>query len=152
MTPVRLGVPGIRVPLRRGQSVAERAHRGKDAFVVPGSSANVEIIRRALAADPDSLADDVVWHFLSPIPELVAHFEGKETVMNDWPRLLDELTGGTFTKHVLDVWPLGDDIVVAHVAVEMTMDGVHHEGSSAVVYRLADGVVVEGFDIPSATI
>jgi hypothetical protein len=34
----------------------------------------------------------------------------------------------------------------------MTIAGEHHQGSSVVVYRLADGVVSEGFDIPSALI
>ena len=105
-----------------------------------------------LSSDSDAVADDVLWHFLSPIPELVAHFEGRDQAMIDVPKMLDELTGGTFSKRVVDVWPVGSDLVVAHVEVEMTIDGVHHAGSSVIVYRVAGGMVVEGFDIPSASI
>jgi hypothetical protein len=34
----------------------------------------------------------------------------------------------------------------------MTIGDVRHQGSSVVVYRLADGVIVEGFDIPSLSL
>lgn len=116
------------------------------------SGDNVELIRRALASDPTALAGNVVWHFQSPVPELVAHFEGRDAVMNDWPKMLDEATGGTFKKRLVDVWTVGNDLVVAHVEVEMTIDGVQRKGSSVVVYRVLDGAVIEGFDIPSASI
>jgi ketosteroid isomerase-like protein len=115
-------------------------------------ASNEKVVRRALESDPDAVDENVLWHFLSPIPELVAHFEGRAQATVDVPRMLDELTGGTFCKRVEIVWPVGDDLVVAHVEVEMTIDGVHHEGSSVIVYRIADGRVVEGFDIPSASI
>jgi hypothetical protein len=105
-----------------------------------------------LDSDPDALADNIVWHFQSPHPELVTHFEGKEKVLKDWPRMLDDLTDGTFDKRVVDIWPLGEDLVVAHVEIEMTIGDVRHQGSSVVVYRLADGVIIEGFDIPSASL
>ena len=113
---------------------------------------NVELIRRALDSDPDAHADNVVWHFQSPQRELVMHFEGKDKVINDWPRMLDDLTDGTFNKRSVDIWPVGDDLVVAHIELEMTIGDDRHQGSSVVVYRLADGVIVEGFDIPSASV
>ena len=113
---------------------------------------NVELIRRALDSDPDALADNIVWHFQSPHPELVTHLEGKDKVVNHWPRMLDELTGGTFNMRAVDIWPVGEDLVVAHVEVEMTIGDIRHQGSSVVVYRLADGVIIEGFDIPSLSL
>jgi len=113
---------------------------------------NVDVVRHALESNPDSMAEDVLWHFLSPIPELVAHFEGRDQALIEVPKMLDDLTSGSFSKRVIDVWPVGNDLVVAHVEVEMTLDGVHHAGSSVIVYRVAGGVVVEGFDIPSASI
>jgi len=66
--------------------------------------------------------------------------------------MLDEVTSGTFSKRLTDVWAVGDDLVVAHVEVTMTIGGKDHNGSSVVVYRIAGGVVVEGFDTPSASI
>jgi hypothetical protein len=115
-------------------------------------SENAAVVRRALSSDVHAVAEDVVWHFLSPVPELVAHFDGRDQAMTDVPRMLDDLTGGTFSKRVVDVWPVGTDLVVAHVEVDMTIDGVQHSGSSVLVYRLAHGRVVEAFDIPSASI
>ena len=113
---------------------------------------NVELIRNALDSDPDALADDVVWHFQPPQHDLVMHFEGKDKVTNDWPRMLDDLTDGTFNKRAVDIWPVGEDLVVAHFEVEMTIGDVRHQGNSVVVYRLADGGIIEGFDIPSTSL
>jgi uncharacterized protein len=114
--------------------------------------ANVEIVRRALEWDPDVLAEDMVWHFQSPYRDFVAHFEGKHTAMNDWITMRDDATGGTFRQRPVEFWSLAEDLVAVHVDVEMSIGGVRHSGSSVVVYRLADGLVVEGFDIPSRSL
>jgi hypothetical protein len=113
---------------------------------------NVEIVRRAIESDRDAVAENIVWHFQSPIPEQVTHFQGREEVMHNWPQFLNDLTAGTFAKRLVNIWPVGDDLAVAHFEVEMTIDGTHRKGSAVVVYRLADGRVTEGFDIPSASI
>jgi hypothetical protein len=120
---------------------------------VPSTSErNEALVHRALDGDASALAEEVVWHFQSPVPEMVAHLEGRDAVSVEWPKVLDELTGSTFQKRVVDVWPVGDDLVVAHVEVDMTIAGVNHRGSSVVVYRVRNGEVAEGFDIPSALI
>jgi len=114
---------------------------------------NVELVRRAFQSnEPTLLAEGVVWHFLPAASEPPVHFEGREQVTVGWPTMLEQLTSGTFHKQLMDVWPVGEDLVVAHVEVEMTMNGVRRAGSTVVVYRVADGVVVEGFDIPSASV
>jgi hypothetical protein len=120
--------------------------------VTPRSSANVELVRRGFDDDPNAFHESVVWHFQSPVPDLVRHFSGRDELLRDLPRMLDEVTSGTFSKRLTDVWAVGDDLVVAHVEVTMTIGGEDHNGSSVVVYRIAGGVVVEGFDIPSASI
>ena len=113
---------------------------------------NVAVVHRALASDLDAVAEDVSWHFLSPVAELVSHYEGRHQAMVEVPQMLADLTDGTFAKRVIDVLPVGRDLAVAHVEVEMTIEGVEHSGSSVIVYRVAGGKVVEGFDIPSASI
>jgi hypothetical protein len=50
------------------------------------------------------------------------------------------------------VWPVGPDLVVANVHVDMNVKGEHRAGSTVVVYRVANGYIVEGFDVPSALI
>jgi hypothetical protein len=70
---------------------------------------------------------------------------------HDWSRMLDDLTDGTFNKRAVDIWPVGENLVVAHIDVEMTIGNARHQGSTVVVYRLAGGVVIEGFDIPSTS-
>lgn len=120
--------------------------------MTPTQEANVQLVRRAFEWDPAVLADDMVWHFQSPVREFVAHFEGKDHAVNDWVRMRDQSTGGTFTQRVMDIWPVGDDLVVAHVEVDMTIDDVRHQGPSVLVYRLAGGVIIEGFDIPSPSL
>jgi uncharacterized protein len=131
---------------------ARSRQNGQPGQMTSTQRRNVALIRRALDSDPETLSDGIVWHFESANPDLVMHFEGKEQVANHWPRMLDDLTGGTFTKRAVDIWPVGEDLVVAHVEVEMTIDDVRHAGSSVVVYRLMDGGIVEGFDIPSASL
>jgi uncharacterized protein len=137
---------------RSAVSCALPRQNGQSVRVTSTQRGNVELIRRALDSDPDALADNIVWHFQSPHPELVTHFEGKDEVLQDWPRMLDDLTDGTFNKRAVDIWPVGEDLVVAHFEIEMTIGDVRHQGSSVVVYRLADGVIIEGFDIPSLSL
>jgi hypothetical protein len=96
----------------------------QSVLVTSTQRGNVELIRRALDSDPDALADKIVWHFQSPHPELVTHFEGKDKVLKDWPRMLDDLTDGTFNKRAVDIWPVGEDLVVAHLEIEMTIGDV----------------------------
>ena len=42
---------------------------------------NVEIVRRAIESEPDAVAENIMWHFQSPIPEQVSHFQGREAVL-----------------------------------------------------------------------
>jgi hypothetical protein len=52
----------------------------------------------------------------------------KTKVINDWPRMLEDLTDGTFNNRAVDTWPVGEDLVVAHIEVEMTIGDVRHQG------------------------
>jgi ketosteroid isomerase-like protein len=117
-----------------------------------GGESNVAVVRTAFEDEGVSMAEDVVWHFLAAVPELLATFEGRDAVTVQLPEMLHQLTGGTFRSELIDVWAVGDDLAEAHIKVAMDIDGEHHGGSTVVVYRIADGIIVEGFDIPSAAI
>ncbi|MGH8978072.1 MAG: hypothetical protein ACRDV7_08370 [Acidimicrobiia bacterium] len=58
---------------------------------------NVAVVHRGLASDPDAVTDDVSWHFLSPLPDLVSHYEGRHQAMVEVPQMLADLTAGTFS-------------------------------------------------------
>jgi hypothetical protein len=111
---------------------------------------NVELVRRSLEWDQDVLDEHVTWHFQSPYREFVLHTEGRYEFANAWLNIHEGATG--LRQRAAAIWPLGDDLVVAHVEVAMTGDNVPRQDDSVVVYRLADGAVIEGFDIPSASL
>jgi hypothetical protein len=130
-----------------------RVHRRGHPLVHPATQrANVELVRRALEGDQDVLDERMAWHFQSPYRESVLHFDGKYQYTTGWLNLRRAATGDSFRQRAAAIWPLGDDLVVAHVEVAMTENDVPRQGSSVVVYRVADGAVIEGFDIPSAAL
>jgi hypothetical protein len=130
-----------------------RAPRGARQTVnIATQRANVAVVRRTLEWDQDVLDEHMAWHFQSPYREGARHFEGKHAYTTAWLDLRRAATRDTFRQRAAAIWPLGDDLVVAHVEVAMTVDDMPRQGSSVVVYRVADGAVVEGFDIPSASL
>jgi hypothetical protein len=42
--------------------------------------------------------------------------------------MLEDLTDGTFNNRAVDTWPAREDLVVAHIDVEMTIGDVRHQG------------------------
>jgi hypothetical protein len=119
---------------------------------VAAQRANVAIVRRALDSDPDVLDEHLAWHFQSPYRGSTRHFEGKHQYTTEWLDRPHAANEGSFHQRAAAIWPLGDDLVVAHMEVAMTIDDIPHQGSSVLVYRVANGAVVEGFDIPSASL
>lgn len=116
--------------------------------------ANVEIVRRAIEnpAEPGVFTEDVVWHFTGRVPGLASDYRGREAFLSDFLGRLMELTGGSFAVEALDVRAAGAELVVAHLRISMTVDGVTRAGHDVVVYRVIEGKVAEAFDIPSRDI
>jgi hypothetical protein len=70
-------------------------------------------------------------------------------VFTDFFGRLFDITHGTFRVEPLAVLPGGSELVVAHLRISMTINGMSRSGDGVVVYRVIDGLIVEAFDIPS---
>jgi hypothetical protein len=53
-------------------------------------------------------------------------------------------SGGTYAPTLLDVYALGDELVVAHMSESAQIAGEHGAGNVAVTFKLVDGKIVEG--------
>jgi hypothetical protein len=114
---------------------------------------SVEIVRRALTdleALPDLLADDLVWHFAGDVEGIAREHRGKATVFAEFWGKLFEISDGTFAVEPLAIWPAGSELVVSHLRISMTIDGVSRSGDGVVVYRVVDGLITEAFDVPGS--
>ncbi len=111
---------------------------------------NVEIVRRALTdldALPDLLSDDLVWHFYGNLEGIDVDHHGRDHVFTDlWSKLF-ERSDGAFAVAPVSIFPAGDELVMAHVKVTMGLDVEPLD--AVLVYRVRDGRIVEGFDIPA---
>jgi ketosteroid isomerase-like protein len=115
-------------------------------------AANVELVRLALTdleAMPALLSEDLVWHFAGDVDGIGPEHRGRDAVFSDFWGKLFELTDGTFSVEPIEIWPAGPELVMAHLVVSMTTDGVARSVDTAVIYRIVDGLIVEAFDVPS---
>lgn len=115
---------------------------------------NVEIVRRGLEnpADASVFSDDLVWHFTGQLPGLRSEYRGRDAFLSEFLGKTMEITGGTFAIEPLDVRAAGPELVVAHLRITMTVDGLARSGDDVVVYRVIDGKVAEAYDVPSRSI
>ncbi len=117
---------------------------------------NIEMISRIPELIPDRLdeakylfADDFVWTYINPLlPQIEGDYNGVDGLKTFF-RKLGELTGGTFRVRVKNAYPLGDELVVAHAAPGMTLDGETFETDAAVVWRFVDGKIKAAWDTPA---
>lgn len=116
--------------------------------------AKVEIMRPAIEnpAEPGVFADDVVWHFTGRVPGLASDDRGREALLSEFLGRPMALTGESVPVKALDVRAAGEELVVAHLRISMTVDGTTRAGRDVVVYRVIDGKVAEAFDIPAVDI
>ena len=109
-----------------------------------------QLIPHALADAKDLIADEFVWHYFNPaLQELEGNYVGFNGFANFFQKL-GVLTDGTFAVKVCRVIPIGDELVAAHANPTMTFSGGSFESvDAAVIWRLRDNRIVEGWDIPA---
>ena len=119
--------------------------------------ANVELVARVgqhiatgfTAADRDSFAEDVVFHFFnSRLPELAGDHHGLEGISELFERLSDGSEAG-FHNEPHSLTPFGDELVVAYATNTLGFGGAEIDVDAVVVWRVVDGRIHEIWDIPA---
>jgi uncharacterized protein len=117
---------------------------------------NIAIVRRfaqVLEGDfsgaLDLVADDFVWHYFNPQrPDLAGDYVGLDGVRE----FLERVQGPghkTFTVKPVSLMAFGDELVVAHNRIELTLWDSPVEMDAVVVVRVHRGRIVEAWDIPA---
>ena len=98
------------------------------------------------------IADDFVWHYFNPrLTELQGDYRGIEGLKGFFQKLA-EITKGSFQTKVIDIRPIGDELVVTQTCNRLTLEALKGdtiEFDVVVVWRIVNNKIVEGWDIPS---
>lgn len=98
------------------------------------------------------IADNFIWHYFNPrLPELEGEYHGIEGFQGFFAKLL-EITNGSFQANVIDARAVGDELVVTQVCDRLALEALEDdtiETDVVVVWRIVNGKIAEGWDIPS---
>jgi ketosteroid isomerase-like protein len=104
---------------------------------------------RNLDACTNIIADNFVWHYFNPRrPELEGDYRGIEGLKGFFAKLA-EISNGSFQVNVIDSRAVGDELVVTQACNRITWEGNPIEFDAVVVWRIVNGKIAEGWDIPS---
>lgn len=120
------------------------------------SHPNLSILRELniqnLDASRHIIADNFIWHYFNPrLPELHGDYYGIEG-FKDFFVKLNEISNGSFQANVISRSVVGDELVIIQTCNRMALEafeGDTIEINVIVVWRIVDGKIVEGWDIPS---
>ena len=109
-----------------------------------------ELIRSGFADRHDHpFADDFVFHFFnSQLPDLAGDHHGVDGMAELFERL-GELDEAGFRQVHHSLTRCGDELVVAFVTNTVGFGGSTIDVDAVVVWRVLDGVIHEGWDIPA---
>jgi len=95
-------------------------------------------------------ADDFVWHYFNPnLPDVEGDYVGVDGLKNFFATIAQK-TGGTFKVQPVSATPIGGELIVVHARDTMTFKGNSITIDVVVVWRIVEGKITEGWDIPSA--
>jgi ketosteroid isomerase-like protein len=118
---------------------------------------NISIVKRVgsaiqagdIGGARDVLGEDVVWHYFNPrLPELAGDYVGVPAVAAFFESVARR-TGGTFRVEPVSASSAGDELVVTHGRLQLTLDARQIQTDAVVVWRLHNDRVVEVWDIPA---
>jgi ketosteroid isomerase-like protein len=91
----------------------------------------------------DAFAEDAVWHHLGACHH-AGTYRGRQAIIAEIMTSMIQDSGGTYAPTLLDVYAMGDELVVAHMSESAQIAGEHGEGHVAVTFKLVGGKIVEG--------
>lgn len=95
------------------------------------------------------LAENFVWHYFNPeLPDIEGDYIGIEGFI-DFFKKIGGKTKDTFKVSPISATPAGDELVVTHVKDTMQFEGRQQEVDAVAVWRIVDGKITEGWDIPA---
>ncbi len=105
---------------------------------------------RDLDASAALFSDNFVWHYFNPkLADVEGDYIGVEGLKKFFAIIADK-TGGTFNVEPISVMNFGEELVVVHARDTMVFESSSIALDVAVVWRIVDGKIAEGWDIPSA--
>ena len=118
-----------------------------------GSHPNISLLEKLDIRNLDEckniISDNFTWHYFNPeLSELEGDYHGIKE-FNDFFLKLAEIVKGSFKMNVIDSRPAGDELVVTHTCNSLTKDDKHIEFDVVVVWRIVNGKITEGWDIPA---
>lgn len=114
---------------------------------------NVRLLKKLdlgnLEAMGDLFAPDFVWHYFNRnLPDMEGDYFGLEGLQGFFRTLAGKSTG-TFKVEPMSATAYGDELVVAHVRDTMTLEERSLSLDALAVWRMVDGKIAEGWDIPA---
>ncbi len=117
---------------------------------------NISLLERLDIRNLDTckniIADNFIWHYFNPkLPELEGDYRGIEELKIFFAKLA-EISNGSFQVNVIDGRAVGDELVVIQTCNRIkseASEGDAIDTDVVVVWRVVNGKIAEGWDIPS---
>lgn len=95
------------------------------------------------------LDENFVWHYINPrVRELEGDYQGLNGVRFFFKNLRN-LTDNTFEIEPVSIVPFGEEFVVTHANLRLTLESKQIETEAIIVWRVHNGRIFEAWDIPS---
>jgi len=105
---------------------------------------------RDLNASAPLFLNDFVWHYFNPkLPDVEGDYIGVEGLKKFFAVVAGK-TGATFKVEPISATPVGEELVVVRTRNTMELEDNSIAVDVVVVWRIVDGKIAEGWDIPSA--
>lgn len=105
---------------------------------------------RDLNTSASLFSEDFVWHYFNhKLPNVEGDYIGVDGLKKFFAIIAGK-TGGTFKVEPISATPVGEELVVVRTRNTMELEDTSIAVDVVVVWRVVDGKIAEGWDIPSA--